>query len=344
MRKLGLSLVLFTIFIGGGLYLASGVVLSKVTDKVLEIVISHGQTDIFSIKQPSYQKVALSGINSVVWNGISFTAMVAEQKDSQVRRPYRIWCDTVILQAVNFTERTFVITGTGLRAAGDGDGKNGALEKQYGRLEDASFTSIFYLDVFSPAQAITQLKDISLAMKRLVQHGNTDIPVQFEGTVVLPVNNKEVPVRLQIVKDQEQYVLILNKDSLQNLAVAKDEKLTDPEIELFSRNPLKSPKLFSIRDDAKNTAIEARKKDGTVPEDAYRHVFWSYLLTRSFGAEFAQMVTDAHELGMTDNTEAEHRMDYNNNAIGRSYAAKGYQREEILARLRTDSRVIISAR
>ncbi len=81
-----------------------------------------------------------------------------------------------------------------------------------------------------------------------------------------------------------------------------------------------------------------------MPEDAYRHVLWSFLLTRTYGPEFARRVTDAHEIGDTGNTEADHRMDYNNNDIGRRYAAEGVQEAELLGRVRTDGRVVRSPR
>ena len=86
--------------------------------------------------------------------------------------------------------------------------------------------------------------------------------------------------------------------------------------------------------------MRARERDGSVPEDAYRHVLWSYLLTQEFDAEFAEKVTDAHEIGSTTNTEAEHRMDYNNNAVGRRYAAEGVAEPEVLSRVRRDPAVI----
>ena len=66
----------------------------------------------------------------------------------------------------------------------------------------------------------------------------------------------------------------------------------------------------------------------------------SFLLTQRFGAEFAEQVTDAHEIGATDNTEADHRMDYNNNAVGRRYAEVGVREREILEKVQIDPAVI----
>jgi hypothetical protein len=41
-------------------------------------------------------------------------------------------------------------------------------------------------------------------------------------------------------------------------------------------------------------------------------------------------------------TEAEHEMDYNNNAIGREYALEKHKKIEILSRMLIDTRVIRS--
>jgi hypothetical protein len=51
-------------------------------------------------------------------------------------------------------------------------------------------------------------------------------------------------------------------------------------------------------------------------------MLWSYLLSAEYGTEFAEKVTDAHELG-SSNTAAESRKDLANNALGRSlYTAR----------------------
>ena len=119
-----------------------------------------------------------------------------------------------------------------------------------------------------------------------------------------------------------------------------DKELTEAEVELFSANPDKVARLKEIADYAKEKASHAYREDRRVPEDAYRHVLWSYLLTKEYGASFAKKVTDAHEIGDDENTAAEHKMDFSNNATGREYAEKGYRESDILGRLMTDPDVI----
>lgn len=121
------------------------------------------------------------------------------------------------------------------------------------------------------------------------------------------------------------------------------DNITDAEATLLSVNAVRLPKLLNIMNDAKRESERYKNVDG-IPEDAYRHVLWSYLLTKEYGPEFSKAVTDAHEEGDNTNTEAEHKMDYNNNKIGREYAARQYKRNEILEHLLRDDRVIREAK
>jgi hypothetical protein len=76
-----------------------------------------------------------------------------------------------------------------------------------------------------------------------------------------------------------------------------------------------------------------------VPEDTYRHVFWSYLLAREFGDEFARALTDAHEQTDARRPPLDRELDLRNNAVGRDYARRGIPEHQILAHLLDDARV-----
>ena len=119
------------------------------------------------------------------------------------------------------------------------------------------------------------------------------------------------------------------------------EELTETETRLVSTHPFLAPALFKTRNYARTRSEAAHAKDATVPEKAYRHLLWSFLLTKEFGPGFAQQVTDSHEIGaVKPNTEAEHRMDYNNNKVGRCYAQAGYAEDMLLELVRADAQVV----
>ena len=86
--------------------------------------------------------------------------------------------------------------------------------------------------------------------------------------------------------------------------------------------------MIRITRDAKNKSVAYRKADRSFPEDAFRHVYWSYHLTRQLGPEIAKQITDAHETA-PGNTSQERSMDYHNNEVGRDLANTNLSENQI---------------
>ena len=136
----------------------------------------------------------------------------------------------------------------------------------------------------------------------------------------------------------------MHPEDLRRIAKILNEDLTEPEIQVYSAYPMRSPKLFYVRNRARSISKLARQQDNRISRDAYRHLLWSYMLTKEYGPQFAEVVTSAHEEGETDNTEADHIMDYRNNDLGRMYALEGRGESDLRQLVLTDPRVIRSAR
>jgi len=181
------------------------------------------------------------------------------------------------------------------------------------------------------------------ALQDLLRSGCTRVPISFWGTTDFRINNETVTAELAVQEQNSSYRLTMNQESLQAISSIMAEKLTAPEMALLAANPIKAPHLLQIRNEARESARRAHEKDSNIPEDAYRHVLWSYLLTKSYNPSFAKQVTDAHEQGITDNSAAEHQMDYANNAVGRKYAAQQVRQDQLIDRLLQDSEVIRQA-
>jgi len=128
------------------------------------------------------------------------------------------------------------------------------------------------------------------------------------------------------------------------VSAAGGRKLSGAEKDFAAKYPDKLPRIAQITQYAQFKSSAAASSDPSVPEDAYRHVLWSYLLTREFGPDFAKLVTDTHEVGPTGNTPEEKIMDYNNNMVGVGYALQGVAEENILEMVQNDPGVIKSAR
>jgi len=117
--------------------------------------------------------------------------------------------------------------------------------------------------------------------------------------------------------------------------------LTKAEMKLFSKHPDKVDRIKEITDYVNYKTRIISRSDNTISLDAYKHVLWSFLLTKEYGPGFAREITDAHEKGDKTNTEAEHKMDYHNNKIGRDYALRGYKESEVLGLIEADPDIIL---
>jgi hypothetical protein len=145
------------------------------------------------------------------------------------------------------------------------------------------------------------------------------------------------------------------------------ERLTKSEFVAYCDNPLRMPRMLSIRNYASDKSHEEEKKIGpALPEEAYKHILWAYLLCKAYDDKFSREVTDGHEkdaVGRTElsvrtylsaergqsepweramgtKEETEIQMDLINNSIGRGYYRKGYKERDLLQHTMKDPAVI----
>jgi hypothetical protein len=99
--------------------------------------------------------------------------------------------------------------------------------------------------------------------------------------------------------------------------------LTPAEQDYVKRHPMHVPAIKRSRDLA---FAEARRTFGinghNDESDASRHCFWSAILTRDIGYQYALAFTTAHETSPT-NPPAERAMDLHNNAVGLEIGRQG---------------------
>jgi hypothetical protein len=208
-------------------------------------------------------------------------------------------------------------------------------------LDQGQLTVELPLDLTDMGKAIASLREVPQMALQFLQEGKTHIPFGFRAKSTFKIGGSVVKADITTQKQGGYYFLVMSPDDLRKIAAMLKEDLTEEEIRLVSLHPLLAPAIFKITSYSRTKAEVAYAKDATVPEDAYRHVLWSFLLTKEFGPEFAEQVTNAHEIGAVNrNTEADHRMDYNNNKVGRDYVKAGYAEGLILQKVRTDSQVI----
>jgi hypothetical protein len=179
--------------------------------------------------------------------------------------------------------------------------------------------------------------------ERILAEGRTDLDLSLAAVITVPLGGTTHELRLRSEPDGVGTRLSIDPDDVRSLARAYTTPLTEAEIELVAANPARAPRLLRLTQQAEQAAAALLSRDPGFPDDAYRHVYWSWLLTREFGAEFAERVTDAHEEGATyEFGEAQRRMDLINNALGREYAAADVPALGIPGRVLSDPRVIRS--
>ncbi|BET69397.1 hypothetical protein ASA1KI_43150 [Opitutales bacterium ASA1] len=182
-------------------------------------------------------------------------------------------------------------------------------------------------------------------MRRLLRDGWFNLPARISGEAQFQVLGKWQEITIGSEVDRGVTRLLLEHEDVRTIAKAYMLPLTEAEIDLVAHHPVRAPALLRFSQQAFASAEALRRKDRSYPYDAYRHVYWSWLLTREFGPEFAERVTDAHEIRPTyEVSEASRRMDLHNNAVGRAYALANVPEREIPQRVSSDPNVIVKER
>ncbi len=171
-----------------------------------------------------------------------------------------------------------------------------------------------------------------------------DRPIQdlkLHGRAVFIVEDWPISIRFHSAANAEGFVhLEGNPEDLRVIAEMIEPKFTDSDLNLAAKNLLKTPRLLSIRTAAEMRAVALKKRDPQVAYDVPRHIFWSYWLTKAYGADFAREATNAHEIGDALNSEVESEKDRHHNALGIEYANRKLSEAEVEKMIFKDPRVV----
>ena len=183
------------------------------------------------------------------------------------------------------------------------------------------------------------IQDIIKQFQQILDNGNTTLRVALKGTLSMQYEGQNRDVAIKTVRKDKITYLQMEKESLLSIIGSNADELTDAEVQVLADYPLRAAALLRIQKYAKRQAAKLAVQTN-FPEDAYRHVLWNFLLTNEFNESFAKEVTDAHEIGAESNSEFDHKMDYNNNALGRKYALSGIKEAGVQQKVLTDPNII----
>jgi len=208
--------------------------------------------------------------------------------------------------------------------------------KPFGKLENADISGRLPVYLKNPVESA---RGVLAEIKTLFRESKSPFDVNISTTVFLGLDDKELKVRLFSIHENDTAYLRFNADDILAAAHSLEVDMVQAEAEVIAMHPGKSPKMIKITRDAKRLSKLEKAQDKSFPEDAYRHIYWSYNLTREFGPELAKEITDAHETA-PGNTRQERLMDYHNNEIARGLAGELLSEADIKKLVLTSPEII----
>jgi len=154
-------------------------------------------------------------------------------------------------------------------------------------------------------------------------------PMEFNGVALLNLDGNSIKIRMSTERNDQRTYLIFNKEDI--LSATKDfsdVEISDKEAQLISQYPARTLHILKITRDARRISNNLKSNHSDFPDDAFKHIYWSYHLSRTFGPDFAKEITDAHET-LPNNTAQQRAMDFHNNEIGRKLVSKNLSVEEL---------------
>lgn len=328
MRKLIIGLL---VLISAG-YLAGNYWLNKQAEiyapKIRASLEAHG----IEFEQLDYGKLSINSWSSVSIHDVEATFLLDRSLYGRDQFDINLSIDKLIIRDIDFTERTVRL---------DIDDFDIEVISEQGQLSDtarlteAEFTHDTPISIGAPEIGVQDiLKQLGLLLNGKGAHG-----VSLSGTTRLPIGGKDITLDVQTIEEEGQVFLSFDPEDVTAAAKLFGVNLGSAEAEIIARHPYQVPAMIEITKAAKDKSRAHGRKDKDFPEDAYRHVYWSYHLTRELGPTLAQEITDAHET-VTGNTKAERAMDFHNNEIAREIAGRKLSDTQLVQFVMTSSQVI----
>jgi hypothetical protein len=332
-------------------FIAINILLDPISKEVLNFAVAHLSVPSLTLSEPSFKNSRISSHNAITWEDISLTAISKPSDASKKAFKAIINAEELTVEATWLIDGLFMIRLKGLNITADFLPKeDSAAGKDAPEiLTEGNLAVPIRLTLTSFAAAASQIRSFVSEVKRFSEEGETVLPIKLMAEEITTIGGDSFSVSLGIKQSGTLYRLVGNEDDLRLISesiLPNSQTSTAADLEIIANNPLRASRLLKIRVKASGEAASAHERDPKVPENAYRHVLWSYLLTREYGADFAKKVTDAHEITMdpeekyNPNAAAYHNLDYKDNEVGRKYATRGYSESNVLELVMTDPEVI----
>jgi hypothetical protein len=311
----------------GIVYISANSILKKVAVKVVEELKPKLEQKGIVIENFNYSNVRLNSYNSVAVAQIDLDFYLNKKMYGKESFHAQFDARSITVRFADFNNPSFFFTLKDFSVFIEPDEKTE--KKPFGKLQNGYLTSRIPVYLKNPEESAREILD---EIKILFHENKTPLDLEFEVDVLLGIDDKEVKVGLFTDRKDGLTYLKFDDQDILDAAQLFDLDLTEKEAEIIADYPSKVPAMIKITRDAKRYSKTETSKDHSFPEDAYRHIYWSYHLTKAFGPELAKEITDAHETA-PGNTKNERLMDYHNNEVGRAYADESLNLDEIKRRV-----------
>lgn len=286
------------------------------------------------IENFNYNNIVLNSYNSCAVTDIDLDFYLNKKMYDTKSFKAKFAARSITVRFADFNDPSFFFTFKDFSLFIEPEKKSA--RKPFGKLEKGYLKSRIPLHLKYPEESA---KEILSEIKILFKENKTPIDLEIKVDALLGIDEKEVKVGLYTQRIDAVTHLKFNEDDILKAAKYLDLNLSKKEAEIIGGHPSRVPALIKITRDAKRLSAFEKSKDSSFPEDAYKHIYWSYTLAREFGPDLAKEITDAHET-IPNNTEKERKMDYHNNEVGRKYAAERLSSHDLKNRVLNSDEVI----
>lgn len=326
------------------LYFAGGVLVAKATTAALPALIRAAAEMDGELRRIEFESTALSPFGNAEWQGLAIEAVPPATQKVTHPSPVRIRATKANARLTGLFPLKVDLEMEGIRV--DAGLKLDAPEDvPFGKEEfDVPLQKVdggrFSLPGLEIGHGIrTAVRQELPVFRAFLREGTTARVVNLTARLHFKLNEIPMAVRLETARVGNQTRLRINRADLDLLSQRYDRPLTVSERELLAENPLKAPVLLRIKEYAERSSRRLAAADRAFNEDSTRHVLWSYWLTKTFGPEFAERVTEAHEVG-SSNSAQESTRDRANNQLGREWAESKRTEGQVVHLAKSDPRVI----
>lgn len=314
-------------------YFAGNYLLTKYSLKYLAELKSKLEAKGLSFETLSYKDITIRSLRSISINDVDITFKLDKEIYGRKSFHSSFQAEAVIINLLSLREAeiTFSLHNFSLHV----EPAVSSERKTFGDFEQASFGSTIPINLRKPEASA---KLVLLQVENLFQQ-NRAVGLSLSGIAKIAIDEERVQLGVKTVEKKDSVYLQFEQADILQAAKIFEIDLAEKEAEVIATHPSLVPDMIRITREARQKSRAYRSKDKSFPEDAFRHVYWSYHLTRALGSAMAQQITDAHETA-PGNTANERAMDYHNNEIARSLAKTQLSESQLLKLVLTSDEII----